>query len=116
MGTAFYCPDFVTVSKDPDVPWNTTEPGVDSLLMEHFSSGDPLFRSEEERETAGPQDTRIFDTDSDTVAMIKERITTRVRPLIMEDGGDIEFCEFTDDSIMKLKLRGEAVGDVRQVL
>ena len=110
MGTAFYCPDFVTVPKDPDVPWNASEPGVYSLLMVHFSSGDPLFRSEEERETAGPQDTRIFDTDSDTVAMIKERITTRVRSVIMEDGGDNSSTTVSCSSSSR-----ETVERVRQV-
>ena len=45
----FYGPDFVTVSKDPDVPWSVIKPEVYSTLMEHFSSGKPLFRSDEDR-------------------------------------------------------------------
>lgn len=106
----FYGPDFVTVSKEPDVSWSVIKPEVYSLLMEHFSSGQPLFRSDEDRDAAGPQDTRILDTDSDTVAMIKELLQTRVRPAIMEDGGDIEYCEFSDDGIVKLKLKGSCRG------
>lgn len=106
----FYGPDFVTVSKDPDVPWSVIKPEVYSMLMEHFSSGKPLFRSDEDRDAAGPQDTRILDTDSDTVAMIKELLETRVRPAIMEDGGDIEFCGFDDDGIVRLKLKGSCRG------
>ncbi len=74
--------------------------------MEFFSSGQPLFRSDEDRDAAGPQDTRILDTDSETVAMIKELLVTRVRPAIMEDGGDIEFRDFTEDGIVQLKLKG----------
>ncbi|KAL5535080.1 hypothetical protein ACEPAF_3173 [Sanghuangporus sanghuang] len=106
----FYGPDFVTVSKDQDVSWSVIKPEVYSLLMEHFSSEEPLFRSEEEREAAGPQDTQILDTDPDTVAMIKELISTRVRPAIMEDGGDIEYCGFTEDGIVQLKLKGSCRG------
>ena len=106
----FYGPDFVTVSKDQDVPWSVLKPEIYSLLMEHFSYGKPLFRSDEDRDAAGPQDTRILDTDSDTVAMIKELLQTRVRPAIMEDGGDIEYCGFTDDGIVNLKLKGSCRG------
>ncbi|KAI0307513.1 scaffold protein Nfu/NifU N terminal-domain-containing protein [Multifurca ochricompacta] len=106
----FYGPDFVTVTKDSENPWSVLKPEVYSILMEFFSSGQPLFRSEEDRENAGPQDTRILDTDSDTVAMIKELLDTRVRPAIMEDGGDIEYRGFTDDGIVQIKLKGSCRG------
>lgn len=108
----FYGPDFVTVSKDSEVPWSTLKPEIYSILMEVFSSGQPLFRSEEDRVNAGPQDMRILDTDSETVAMIKELLETRVRPAIMEDGGDIEYRGFDDagDGIVKVKLKGSCRG------
>jgi len=106
----FYGPDFVTVSKDSENTWAVVKPEVYSTLIEFFSSGQPLFRSEEERQSAGPQDTRILDTDSETVAMIKELLETRVRPAIMEDGGDIEFRGYTDDDIVQLKLKGSCRG------
>ncbi|EMD41252.1 hypothetical protein CERSUDRAFT_78915 [Gelatoporia subvermispora B] len=106
----FYGPDFVTVSKDPDTAWAVIKPEVYSILMEFFSSGQPLFRSEEDRESAGPQDTRILDTDSETVAMIKELLDTRVRPAIQEDGGDIEYRGFTDEGIVQLMLKGSCRG------
>jgi len=108
----FYGPDFVTVSKDPEVAWAVIKPEIYSTLMEFFSSGQPLFRSEQDRENAGPQDTRILDTDSETVAMIKELLETRVRPAIMEDGGDIEYRSFDEagDGVVKLKLKGSCRG------
>ncbi|KAG2023217.1 NifU-like protein c [Coprinopsis cinerea AmutBmut pab1-1] len=107
----FYGPDFVTVSKSSDHPWAVVKPEVYALLMEFFSSGQPLFRSEEDREAAGPQDTRILDTDSETVAMIKELLETRVRPAIMEDGGDIEYRGFDEnDGIVRVKLKGSCRG------
>ncbi|KAG6854080.1 hypothetical protein C0991_010827 [Blastosporella zonata] len=108
----FYGPDFVTVSKDSEVTWAVMKPEIYSLLMEYFSSGQPLFRSEEDRENAGPQDTRILDTDSETVAMIKELLETRVRPAIMEDGGDIEYRGFDEDGdgLVRVKLKGSCRG------
>lgn len=106
----FFGPDFVTVSKDSELTWSVLKPEVYSILMEFFSSGQPLFRSDEDRDAAGPQDTRILDTDSETVAMIKELLQTRVRPAIMEDGGDIEFRGFTEDGIVQVKLKGSCRG------
>lgn len=106
----FYGPDFVTVSKDSENPWAILKPEIYSILMEHFSAGLPLFRSEEDKEAAGPQDTRILDTDSETVAMIKELLETRVRPAIMEDGGDIEYRGFNDEGFVKVKLKGSCRG------
>ncbi|KAF9263126.1 HIRA-interacting protein 5 [Marasmius fiardii PR-910] len=108
----FYGPDFVTVSKDSENPWAVIKPEVYSILMEFFSSGQALFRSQEERENAGPQDTKILDTDSETVAMIKELLETRVRPAIQEDGGDIEYRGFDEDGsgMVKIKLKGSCRG------
>ena len=108
--SVFYGPDFVTVSKDSETGWAVIKPEVYSILMEFFSSSQPLFRSEEDREAAGPQDTRILDSDSETVAMIKELLDTRVRPAIQEDGGDIEYRGFTDDGIVQVKLKGSCRG------
>ena len=107
--TAFFGPDFVTVSKHPETPWNVLKPEIYSTLMEFFTSKQPLFRTEEERSRAGAQDTKILDTDSTTVAIIKELLETRVRPAIMEDGGDIEYRTF-EDGIVKVKLKGSCRG------
>ncbi|KAH7104529.1 scaffold protein Nfu/NifU N terminal-domain-containing protein [Auriculariales sp. MPI-PUGE-AT-0066] len=106
----FYGPDFVTVSKDSETPWPVLKPEIYATLMEHFSAGVPLFRSQEEHDAAGPQDTRILDTDSETVAMIKELLDSRVRPAIMEDGGDIEYRGFSEDGVVSVKLKGSCRG------
>jgi Fe-S cluster biogenesis protein NfuA len=110
--SVFYGPDFVTVSKQEDMEWSIIKPEIYSTLMEFFSSGQNLFRSKEDRENAGPQDMRILDTDSETIAMIKEILDTRVRPAIMEDGGDIEFRGFEEegDAMVKIKLKGSCRG------
>ena len=108
--SVFFGPDFVSITKDSENTWAVVKPEIYSTLMEFFSSGQELFRSEEDRQAAGPQDTRILETDSETVAMIKELLETRVRPAIMEDGGDIEYRNFTDEGIVQLKLKGSCRG------
>ena len=96
----FFSPDFVTVSKNLEQPRGIIiKPEMYSTLMEFFSSRQSLFRSEEDRQAAGPQDTQILGTDSDTVVMIKKLLETHVRPLIMEHGGDIEYQGLNDNGM-----------------
>jgi Fe-S cluster biogenesis protein NfuA len=39
-------------------------------------------------------ETFVIQDDSETVAMIKELLETRIRPAVQDDGGDIEYCGF----------------------
>ncbi len=108
--SVFYGPDFVTVSKDTETQWSTLKPEIYSRIMEFFTAGHALFTDAESAQ--GSSDTLILDTDTETVAMIKELLDTRVRPAIQEDGGDIEYRGFGEetDGIVKLKLKGSCRG------
>ncbi|CBQ69388.1 related to NFU-1 protein (iron homeostasis) [Sporisorium reilianum SRZ2] len=108
--SVFYGPDFVTVSKDAAHQWSTLKPEIYSSIMEFFTAGHALFTDPES--SHGSQDTVILDTDSEVVAMIKELLDTRVRPAIQEDGGDLEYRGFGEDTdgIVKVKLKGSCRG------
>ncbi|GAA6000685.1 Nfu1p [Rhodotorula paludigena] len=106
--SVFFGPDFISVNKTEDGQWSELKPEIYSIIMEHFTAGRPLF---EEGRGGGAEDTRILDTDSEVVAMIKELLETRVRPAIMEDGGDIEYRGFDEDSgVVQLSLKGSCRG------
>ena len=86
------------------------KPEIFSAIIEHFTSGQPLFR-EPRPENEQPEDTRILDTDSEVVSMIKELLDTRVRPAIQEDGGDLEYRGFHEETgIVELSLKGSCRG------
>ena len=34
----------------------------------------------------------------------------QIRPILQRDGGDIEFVEYTDDNIVRVKLQGHCAG------
>lgn len=106
----FYGPDFVTVSKDSEHQWSLLKPEIYANIMEFFQTGHALFPDPNDQQ--GSNDTLILDTDSETVAMIKELLDTRVRPAIQEDGGDIEYRGFGEDTdgIVRLKLKGSCRG------
>jgi Fe-S cluster biogenesis protein NfuA len=56
-------------------------------------------------------DTTILDTDDEVVAMIKELLETRIRPAVQEDGGDIHYVTYEEESgVVYVKLAGSCVG------
>lgn len=95
--------DFITVEKSQDTIWNTLKPEVFSILTEHITAGAPIITEG----TTAAEDTAPCEDDTEVVSMIKELIETRIRPAIQEDGGDIAFRGFDEDTgIVHLKLLG----------
>jgi NFU1 iron-sulfur cluster scaffold homolog, mitochondrial len=95
--------EFLTVEKEEDAQWSHIKPDVFSLTTEHLLSGQPLLTDPVDERS----DTAIQEGDSETVQMIKELLETRIRPAIMEDGGDIEYRGFDQgNGEVLLKLRG----------
>ncbi len=98
----FLANDFVSVSKADDTDWVMLKPMVMATLMEHFSTGQPVVI---ETDSSGESN----EDDDEISAQIRELIITRVRPMVMMDGGDIEFDRF-DDGIVYLTMRGACSG------
>ena len=74
--------------------------------MDHFASGLPAVASGEP--VADSCD--ILDGDTEVVQMIKELLLTRIRPAVQEDGGDIQYVDFSDDGYVRVRLEGSCVG------
>ncbi|XP_073297560.1 nifU-like protein 4, mitochondrial [Primulina huaijiensis] len=104
----FFGSDFVTVTKSEDNSWDFLKPQIFAAIMDFYSSGQPLIL---DSNTAASMDTAIQEDDSETVAMIKELLETRIRPAVQDDGGDIEYVGFdTDTGIVKLRMQGACSG------
>ncbi|KAG9138846.1 hypothetical protein Leryth_007490 [Lithospermum erythrorhizon] len=104
----FFGSDFITVTKSDDASWDLLKPEIFAAIMDFYTSGNPLFL---DSNTAASMDTAIHDDDSETVAMIKELLETRIRPSVQDDGGDIEYIGFdTGTGIVKLKMHGACSG------
>ncbi|KAJ1342923.1 hypothetical protein BSLG_002580 [Batrachochytrium salamandrivorans] len=93
--------DTITVNKSAEIGWQLIKPDIFGAIMDFYSAGTPLFKEKFQ----GATDTMILPEDSETVAMIKELLESRIRPTIQEDGGDIEYMGFVNGAV-KLKLRG----------
>ena len=100
----FFGADFITVTKTDDQAWQVLKPSVLGLIMEHFTSGAPLFTDD-----GAVSAHAASDEDDELVAQIKELLDTRVRPAVAQDGGDILFHGF-EEGVVYLHMQGSCSG------
>ena len=102
----FYGNDFISITKEADLDWQVVKPEILSVITQHYTRGQPLFTEEPEDD-----DLKINDDDSEAVQMIKEIIQSRVRPFVQEDGGDIKYVDFEEDSgLVLIEMKGSCAG------
>ena len=104
VSRVFLATDFISVTKDSQLDWNSLKPSILTGIMEHFSSGAPALHETDEKNT----DSNIFE-DSETIKQIKDLLETRVRPAVAMDGGDITFCSF-ESGVVTLQMKGACAG------
>jgi Fe-S cluster biogenesis protein NfuA len=107
----FFGRDFVSVTAAPGVEWRDLKPQVLGVLLDHFSSGAPLFTpgSAAGIAVAPPEEIGDDPEDAEIVAQIRELIETRVRPAVAQDGGDIVYRGFQKGTVY-LALQGACSG------
>ncbi|MFZ4382081.1 MAG: NifU family protein [Sandarakinorhabdus sp.] len=101
----FFGHDFVSVTRNPaGAEWVGLKPQILGVLVDHFSSGAPLF--------TGTMAQATFDDDpedAEIVMQIRELIETRVRPQVADDGGDIVYRGFKQGTVF-LEMQGACSG------
>jgi Fe-S cluster biogenesis protein NfuA len=103
----FFGPDFVSINKEEDANWQQIKPFVFSSFMEFYDSKQPII--DENFKEPEVTSNSINSDDDEVVLMIKELLDTRIRPIVMEDGGDIHFKKFKN-GIVYLKMQGSCSG------
>jgi len=108
----FFGRDFISVTLGAGGSWPQVKPDVLTILLDHFSSGAPLFfqgsassiaiDNEDAVEGDNPEDADIID-------QIKDLIETRVRPAVARDGGDIVYRGFQRGTVF-LAMHGACSG------
>ena len=102
--------DFVTVSKEEAVSWEVLKPEIFAGIMDFYAAGKPAVTGPLADGAAGDQ----FSSDgkdSEIVMLIKELLVERIRPMVQEDGGDIFFKGYDEDSgVVKVQLAGSCSG------
>ena len=108
----FFGRDFISVTALPDVDWRGLEIDVLQLLLDHFSSGAPLFRPGTAAGIHIDDSEASFDedpADAEIVAQIRDLLETRVRPAVAQDGGDIVYRGYREGTLF-LAMQGACAG------
>lgn len=100
----FLAHEYITVNKEENLQWTGLKELIYHTIIEFYASGRPITEKVEVRE-----DLKIKEDDPEVVQMIKEILETRVRPAVLEDGGDIVFKGF-DQGVVFLKMQGSCSG------
>ncbi len=101
----FFGSDFISVTKaEGAADWAEMKPQVLGVLVDHFSSGAPLFSG-----TAPAAAVHDDPEDAEIVAQIVELIDTRIRPQVAGDGGDIVYRGFNKGTVF-LEMQGACAG------
>ena len=111
VDSVFLGADFVTVTKSANHEWAHLKPAILGTLADFLTAGMPVISQEHQD---GPKQGSADDYEGDikeTVATIIELLETRVRPAVAQDGGDITFTRFDNETgIVYLSLRGACAG------
>lgn len=112
VARVFFGPDFITVSRDDgDLEWRQLKAPILAGIMEHFTSGKPLYAEASSGDSSG-HDADVYEGDTaQVVAEIKDLLDSRIRPAVAQDGGDILFNRFdAETGVVWLHMRGACSG------
>ena len=101
----FFGADYVSVTRRADgLDWPQMKAPILAAIMDHFVSGAPLMRD-------GASEVAEAGEDSEIVQEIKQLLDSRVRPAVAQDGGDILFDAFNEETgVLTLRMRGACAG------
>ncbi|GBG25605.1 NFU1 iron-sulfur cluster scaffold-like, mitochondrial [Hondaea fermentalgiana] len=103
----FLSNDFVTISKSDQVEWAQLKPEVFATIMDFYAADKPAVTGPLE----GAQGDEYPEEESEIVELIKELLEQRIRPMVQEDGGDIFFKGFDEETgIVSVQLAGSCAG------
>ena len=102
----FFGADYVSVTRRAGgLDWTQMKAPILAAIMDHFVSGAPLMRDGATGSDAAGSE------DSEVVAEIKALLDSRVRPAVAQDGGDILFDAFDEETgVLTLRMRGACAG------
>ncbi|KAN0048225.1 hypothetical protein ACTA71_002620 [Dictyostelium dimigraforme] len=103
VNRVFFSSNFISVNKYPEHEWSILKPQIYGTIIDFYHSGLPILSDPSLGNINA--DTTILPEDDEVVAMIKELIETRIRPTVLEDGGNIKYMGFKDGIVM-VQLQG----------
>lgn len=110
----FLASDFISLTKADTADWKHVRPMALAAIMDHFVAGLPVLNTGGAGIAHADPEGSVDDYEGDAaeiVGEIIELIETRVRPAVAQDGGDIVFHRFEEETgIVHLSMRGACAG------
>jgi Fe-S cluster biogenesis protein NfuA len=99
----------ITVTKKKEFDWQVVKPSVELVLSQFIDSGIPIVRpGTVEMVTPVPQSTSAESSIEDRIRAL---IAERVQPFVAQDGGDIEYLSFDEESgVVRVRMHGACKG------
>lgn len=94
--------DFLTVTKQDWVEWETLAEPLADIIQEHLSRGEPVVLKPKTTEPEASD-------DNPTVKEIKRILDHEIRPAVALDGGDIIFSHYAEN-IVYVHMQGSCNG------
>ena len=118
----FFGADFITVTKAADQDWAWLKAPILGVIIEHFTSGQPVMKDERAGAGNGSEGDEpdfeaqepVSDAPQELIDRVRELIEERLHPTIQGAGGDIEFHSFVGATV-NLRLQGAAHGMLSQI-
>jgi Fe-S cluster biogenesis protein NfuA len=108
----FFGADFISVTKETDKEWKHLKPAVLGAIMDFYVAGGDVLSPDMAAAKGHADDDIVYEGETaEVVEQIKEIIDLRVRPAVAQDGGDIVFRRFNEESgTVFLEMRGACAG------
>jgi len=98
--------EYVTITRDPGANWDDVTPMVQEAIIQFAESDQPILSEEGEDEISSTDDdTEPREEDDEVVLAVKELLATRIRPMVMSDGGNVRYVGF-DEGLVYVMLEG----------
>jgi Fe-S cluster biogenesis protein NfuA len=111
----FMTKNFITVTKNEQIPWEDITSGMKTFLKNYFESGKPIMDADEfennMKKEWQAQQLKANENDSETIKKIKGILDEYIRPAVEGDGGAISFHDFDETSgLLTVTLQGSCSG------
>ena len=102
----FFGQNFISINKS-EYAWDQLKAPILKIISDHLSSGEKALNSVTLKESLS---SIIFQKDDyDVVKVIDSVLSSKVKPAIAQDGGDVQFQEYKE-GIVYLQLKGSCAG------
>lgn len=99
--------NYISINKD-EYTWDQLKASILQVISKHINSGLPAIDNENEI-SEELDDIDYNDDDINVVNKINSIITAKIRPAIMQDGGDVKFVKY-EAGVVHLALKGSCAG------